>query len=148
VRFVFLDEIVQLDPGRSIRAVRVWLPDLDVFADHFPGMPVVPGVLLTEMMGQAAATCVEAAEPAPGKAMLAQIRNAVFRRWVRPAERVDIEAEVKALRPSFASVSCRAKVEGAVAAESELLFSFVPWHTIGESYRNPALERYRSERGT
>lgn len=144
MRFVFVDEIVELEPGKSIRARRVWPADLDVFVDHFPGMPVVPGVLLTEMMGQAAATCVEAAEGAPGKVMLAQIRNAVFRRWVRPGEPVDIEAQVRALRDSFASVACRASVEGAVAAEAELLFSFVPWSTLHAGYRNEALERYRA----
>jgi 3-hydroxyacyl-[acyl-carrier-protein] dehydratase len=143
VRFVFVDDIVALTPGRSIHARRTWPADLALFADHFPGMPVVPGVLLTEMMGQVAATCVEAAEPAPGKVVLTQIKNAVFRRMVRPDEVMDVEADVKALRDRFATVSCRAAVGGELAAEAELLFSFVPWDTV-PGYRNEALERFRA----
>jgi 3-hydroxyacyl-[acyl-carrier-protein] dehydratase len=87
MRFVLIDEIVELEPGRTVHARRTWPADLGIFADHFPGMPVVPGVLSTEMMGQAAASCVETVEPPPGKAMLVQIRNAVFRRWSGRARR-------------------------------------------------------------
>ena len=143
MRFVFVDEIVNLEPGRSIRARRTWPADLALFADHFPGMPVVPGVLLTEMMGQVAAICVEAVDPPPGKVVLTQIKNAVFRRMVRPDEPLDVDAEVKLLREKFATVSCRAAVGGEAAAEAELLFSFVPWDSV-PGYRNEALERYRA----
>lgn len=147
MRFVFVDEIVELDPGRSIRALRTWPADLDVFADHFPGFPVVPGVLLTEMMGQAAAICVESAEPPPGKVMLARIANAVFRRWVRPDEQVVIHASVKTLRDAFATVTCKTELAGATVADAELMFSFVPWDTLAGSHHSEALERYRAGRG-
>lgn len=131
MRFLFIDEIVALAPGRSVHARRTWPAELELFADHFPGMPVVPGVLLTEMMGQAAAACVEAVERSPGKAMLVRIRDAVFRRWVRPGERIDIHALVKAQADRYATVSCRAEVGGALVAEAELMFSFVAWDAVG-----------------
>lgn len=144
MRFVLIDEIVQLDPGRSVHARRTWPGDLEMFADHFPGMPVVPGVLLTETMGQAAASCVEAIEPSPGKAMLVQIRNATFRQWVRPGEPIDVRAEVKSRTGRTATVTCRSEVGGVLAAQAELLFSFVPWEAVG-GHRDEALERYRRD---
>jgi 3-hydroxyacyl-[acyl-carrier-protein] dehydratase len=147
MRFVLVDAIVRLEPGRSVHAQRTWPAELEIFADHFPGMPVVPGVLLTESMGQAAASCVEAAEPSRGKAMLVQIRSAVFRRWVRPGELVDIRADVKALGGSYATVTCRSETGGSVAAEAELMFSFVPWDAVAQRHGKEALERNGNERG-
>ena len=145
MRFMLIDELIQLDPGRSARARRTWPPDLELFADHFPGMPVVPGVLLTESMGQAAAACLEAVEPSPGKAMLVQVRNAVFRRWVRPGEPVELGAAVKSLTPRTATVACRSEVEGVLVAEAELLFSFVAWSSVG-GRREGLVERGWRER--
>lgn len=147
MRFILVDAIVGLEPGRSVHAQRTWPAELEIFADHFPGMPVVPGVLLTESMGQAAARCIEAAEPQRGKAMLVQIRNAIFRRWVRPGELVDLRAEVKALGASYATVVCRAETGGALAAEAELMFSFVPWDAVGVHHGRAAPERNGNERG-
>jgi 3-hydroxyacyl-[acyl-carrier-protein] dehydratase len=147
MRFVLIDEIVRLDPGRSVHARRSWPAELELFADHFPNMPVVPGVLLTEMMGQAAACCVEAVEPAPGKAMLVQIRNAVFRRWVRPGEPIDVHAEIRSQTGRTSTAACHSEVGGVLVAQAELLFSFVSWDAVGGS-RNEVLERYRRDRGS
>lgn len=144
MRFLFIDEIVALEPGRSVHARRTWPAELELFADHFPGMPVVPGVLLVETMGQAAAVCVESVEPSPGKAMLVRIRDAVFRRWVRPGDLIDVHAEVRSRAERFATVSCRATVAGEPAAQAELMFSFVPWETVGAAPIEP-LARYRRD---
>ena len=54
MRFVLLDRVISLEPGRSIHAVKTMPEDEELFLDHFPGFPVVPGVLLVEMMAQAA----------------------------------------------------------------------------------------------
>lgn len=145
MRFVLIDEILELEPGRSVHARRVWPPELELFSDHFPGMPVVPGVLLVETMGQAAAVCLEAVEPSPGKAMLVRIRDAVFRRWVRPGDLIDVHAEVRSRTGRLATVSCRSEVAGALAAQAELMFSFLPWETVAVA-RNEPLERYRRDR--
>lgn len=60
MRFLLVKSIVSLVPGESIEA-RMSLPaSEELFRDHFPGFPVVPGVLLTEMMAQAAGKCLNA----------------------------------------------------------------------------------------
>ena len=74
-------------PGRTIHGVKTLRASEQLFVDHFPGFAVVPGVLLIEMMAQSAGKCLDAESTDRGKAMLAQVRNALFRHWVRPDER-------------------------------------------------------------
>jgi 3-hydroxyacyl-[acyl-carrier-protein] dehydratase len=145
MRFVLVDEIVALDPGKSIHVRRTFPAALELFADHFPGFPVVPGVLLTETMGQAASICIEAVPTVKGKPMLAQIKTATFRRWVRPDETLDVYAQIKTLRSSFAAISARAEHNGVLVAETELLFSFAPVAQFAAMPPNAALERYRQQ---
>ena len=90
MRFVLVDRIVALEPGVRVEAVRRIPEDDDYFQDHFPGFPVVPGVLLTEMMGQAAAKALDVEQRSRGKAMLAKILSASFRRWVRPGDELSL----------------------------------------------------------
>ena len=54
MRFVLVDRFLSVEPGRAATALKTFRPEDPVFADHFPGFPVVPGVLLTEAMGQTA----------------------------------------------------------------------------------------------
>jgi 3-hydroxymyristoyl/3-hydroxydecanoyl-(acyl carrier protein) dehydratase len=60
MRFVMVDRILSMVPGKSIEAIKVMPPSEELFQDHFPGFPVVPGVLLTEMMAQASGKCLYA----------------------------------------------------------------------------------------
>jgi 3-hydroxyacyl-[acyl-carrier-protein] dehydratase len=142
MRFVLVDEILALNPGKSIHARRTFPRSLEIFDDHFPGFPVVPGVLLTETMGQAASTCIQALATVKGRPMLAQIKSATFRRWVRPDETLDVHAQIKTLRPSFAAITASAEHQGVLVAETELLFSFAPVTQFGTLPPNQALERY------
>ena len=142
MRFILIDEIIDLVPGASIHGVKTLGADEDVFRDHFPGFPIVPGVLLTEMMAQTAGKCLDASAPARGKAMLVQIRKASFRRWVRPDERVDIHAEVTADEVDYATAVCHVDVAGSEVARADLMFSFVPHSQLASDYRDEVLERF------
>ena len=66
MRFIFVDEIIELQPGEHIKAIKTISSGEEFFRDHFPGFPVVPGVLLTEMMAQAAGKCLDAQRSARG----------------------------------------------------------------------------------
>lgn len=142
MRFILVDEILELVPGERIHAVKTLSAGEDVFRDHFPGFPVVPGVLLTEMMAQTAGKCLDASDSQRGKAMLVQIRKASFRQWVRPDERVDIHARVTANMPEYGSAVCRVEVNGREVAGAELMFSFLPATQLAPTYRDEVLEGF------
>lgn len=139
MRYRFVDKIIALEPGASIECQRTWPADLEIFADHFPGFPVVPGVLLTEMMGQAAGLCLSSRAGDTHAAMLIQIKNAVFRDWVRPGELLDIRAEIISSQSRLARIKAGTERDGALVASAELLFSFVSRDTLGLPDIDPVL---------
>jgi len=145
MRFLFVDKILDLAPGRSIRASKTLRADEDVFRDHFPGFPVVPGVLLTEMMAQTAGKCLDAERKSRGKAMLIEITKAKFRDWMRPDQKATITAEIKVNREKYASALCEVEVEGKKICSSELFFTFVPYDRFAPGYGDEVLAAYLSK---
>jgi 3-hydroxyacyl-[acyl-carrier-protein] dehydratase len=142
VRFILVDEILEMVPGRTIRGVKTLPAGEELFADHFPGFGVVPGVLLIEMMAQTAGKCFDAEDLSRGKAMLVQVHKASFRQWVRPDQRAEIHAEVVASTPSVGRAACRIAVDGRDVATADLLFAFLPYSQLADGYRDAVLERY------
>ncbi|MFO1305242.1 MAG: 3-hydroxyacyl-ACP dehydratase FabZ family protein [Burkholderiales bacterium] len=142
MRFILVDDILDMTPGRSIRAQKTMAVDEELFLDHFPGFPVVPAVLLTEMLGQAAGKCLVAEDASRGRPILAQIKSASFRNWVRPGERIVLFAEIRASRPRFATAACRAEVGEAPVCSAELMFAFVPGAAPDSQLRDDVLDRY------
>lgn len=142
MRFVLVDRIHSLEPGQRVVASRTIPPDEDYFADHFPGFPVVPGVLLTEMMGQAAAKALDGERRPRGKAMLAKILSASFRQWVRPNDEVMLFGEITANTERYANADCRAEVNGKPVAQASLFFTFVPTSTFGGALPDPVLDAF------
>lgn len=124
--FLFVDEIVSVEPGRS--AVGRWRlrPDEPFFAGHFPGRPTVPGVLMVESLAQVGAVAVLADERFAGRLPLfAGIDKVRFRRQVVPGEVLDLEVELTRLSARGGSGRGRASVDGATACEAEVLFVVV-----------------------
>ena len=145
MRFLLVDEILELVPGQHIRAAKTMDPGEELFKDHFPGFPVVPGVLLTEMMAQSAGKCLAAEDAGRGTPMLAKINSASFREWVKPGDPCVIEARVRSSRVRFATADCHVEVHGRVVAESSLLFSFLPRDRFAPAWRDEVLERFQKQ---
>lgn len=126
MRFVLVDRFLSVEPGRGATALKTFHPEDPVFADHFPGLPVVPGVLLTEAMGQTAGWAL-ATRLGPGLfPLLMMIERAKFRRFVRPGEEIRLEAELEEARGSVWAARTRASVGGERVAEARLVFHAVP----------------------
>jgi 3-hydroxyacyl-[acyl-carrier-protein] dehydratase len=142
VRFILIDEIVDLAPGKFIKAVKTFAPADELFRDHFPGFPVVPGVLLIEMMAQAAGKCLNAENTSRGMAILAQVKSASFRDWVLPGQQSDISCEIRSSRAQFATATGQIEVEGRKVCSAELFFTFAPASRFAIGYRDEVLDRY------
>ncbi|NNE63039.1 MAG: hypothetical protein HKN34_03050 [Gammaproteobacteria bacterium] len=145
MRYRFVDKIVNLEAGKKIHCQYTWPQSLEIFEDHFPGFPVVPGVLLTEMMGQCSALCIESARTDLTAAMLVQIKNATFRKWVSPGVPLDIHAEVLSEQAKLARVVVRTEVDGIVAANSELLLTYEAKDKLGLPDVDPILATYLAQ---
>ncbi len=119
IPFRFVDRILELTPGKRIVAVKnVTVNDPNLQA-HFPGNPLMPGVLLVEAMAQAAGLLL----PDGSSAVLAQIKEARFRRPVVPGDQVRIEAEQRTALGSLYRFSVKASVDGTPVAEAEILLA-------------------------
>ena len=145
--FILVDRILEMEPGRSILAVKKMKAEEDVFQDHFPGFPVVPGVLQTEMMAQTAGKCLDAEKKYRGKAMLIQINKANFREWMLPDQTAEIYAEIKTNRDQYATASCRIEIEAKRICSAELMFSFVPMDQFAPNYVDEVLRAYLQDKG-
>lgn len=142
MRFILVDEIEELSPGKHIVAVKTISPSEEFLQDHFPGFPVIPGVLLTEMMAQAAGKCLDAERKPRGKAMLARIISANFRSWVEPGQRAVIRAEIKAGTDLYATAKCGVEVNSKTVCDADLFFTFVPMEKFAPGYVDVVLEAF------
>ncbi len=119
--FVWVEEILEIEPGvRCVAAKRVDPAD-PVFAGHFPGNPLLPGVLVIEAAAQAAGLMLAAASAGPpGPMVLAAVEHFKFKRPVRPGDLMEIETRLLTEVPGMAAVSVVVRVGTAVVASGQL----------------------------
>lgn len=124
--FLFVDRIVELEEGkRAVGIKNVSINDY-FFKGHFPGRPVMPGVLIVEAMAQVAGILMLSKREHRGKlAFFMGIDKVRFRKPVLPGDQLRLEVEVGKLRSKTGEVYTRALVEGKVVAEAVLLFALV-----------------------
>lgn len=121
--FLMVDKVIDLEPNKRITAMKNVTVNEEYFNGHFPGRPVMPGVLIIESMAQAAGLLMLVEEEHKGKIpYFTGIDNARFRRPVIPGDQLFLEIEILKVRGSTGKVKGVAKVDGEVVTEAELMF--------------------------
>jgi 3-hydroxyacyl-[acyl-carrier-protein] dehydratase len=123
MRWIWIDRFLDLQHGKSARAVKLLSLAEDHFADHFPGYPVMPAALILEGLAQTGGILVGEANDFQEKVVLAKVPKATFHREMLAGETLVYEAEILHLRPEGASVAARVLVDGQVTAEAEIFFA-------------------------
>jgi 3-hydroxymyristoyl/3-hydroxydecanoyl-(acyl carrier protein) dehydratase len=146
MRWLFVRRIDDLVPGKEVRGVASFDPTLPLFQDHFPGWPVVPGVVLLETLAQISGKLIGYSVraqrgdwPFP---ILSMMDGVKFRRFVRPGQEVLLHATLEALREESAAVAVYARVDGKVVAQAHQVFVFnaVPLANPDDAERLERLE--------
>ena len=126
--FLLIDRIVEFEPTKRLVAIKNVTINEQFFQGHFPGYPIMPGVLVVEAMAQAGGIIImrETADREQKLVVFTGIERAKFRRPVTPGDQLRIEVEVLSFRPRAGRIEGKAYVDGKLACEATLTCRVVP----------------------
>jgi 3-hydroxyacyl-[acyl-carrier-protein] dehydratase len=125
--FLLVDRVLELEPNQRILAIKNVSINEPFFQGHFPGHPVMPGVLVLEALAQAGGLLTQlsagsgAAEKQDKLFYLVKIDNARFSRMVVPGDRLELEVKLKRTIRTMAMYGCVASVDGKEVASADIL---------------------------
>jgi 3-hydroxyacyl-[acyl-carrier-protein] dehydratase len=124
--FLLVDRVVGLEPGKSLSAIKNVSINEPFFQGHFPGQPIMPGVLILEAMAQATGLLAFSSMGDAHKSklyMLVGIDKARFRGQVVPGDQLALNISLKRNMRGIGMFGCEALVDGEVVAEAEMMCS-------------------------
>ena len=123
---VLVDAVTRHEPGHRIVAVKNVTVNEEFFQGHFPGRPMMPGVLMIESLTQVATLLLAGCDTENRRARLRGVDNAKFRRQVVPGDRLELDVTMGRRRGALVRAGAVASVDGHVVAEAELVIAFEP----------------------
>ena len=122
--FMLIDTIEELEPGTRALGRKCVSVNEPFFQGHFPGNPVMPGVLIIEALAQVGAVAILTEEGSQGKlALFGGIKSARFKQQVRPGDVLELSCQLTARKGPVGFGTAEARVDGKLACKAELTFA-------------------------
>jgi 3-hydroxyacyl-[acyl-carrier-protein] dehydratase len=126
--FQLIDRIVDLNVGERTITVEAQVPkENTIFEGHFPGHPIMPGVLLIESMAQTSGWLLIALTKFERMPFLAAVKEAKMRSFVNPGDRLEVEAKIVHEGSGYAITSAKVSVGGELRCNATITFGVVPF---------------------
>ena len=124
--FLLVDKIIEIEYGKKAVGIKNVTVNEPFFQGHFPGVPIMPGVLIVEAMAQVGAVAILGMEEHKGKlAVFAGIDDLRFKKQVLPGDTLKMEVEMLYFKRGIGKAKAQAYVEDELAASGELMFAIV-----------------------
>lgn len=121
--FLLVDRIVECEPGKSAKGIKCVSMNEPFFPGHFPGQPIMPGVLILEALAQTGAVAALSLPENRGKlAVFGGVKNCRFKKPVTPGDMLELSCELVEQRGPIGYGKAVARVGGKIAAQAELTF--------------------------
>lgn len=132
--FLLVDRVIEVNPGKSVVAIKNVTCNESFFQGHFPEIRIMPGVLIVEALAQAGGILLYNSIPEPERKLivLSKIQSAKFRRIVIPGDQLKLEVELVKLRAKVCHVRGKASVEGDIVAEGEIIATIIDRGELNE----------------
>lgn len=127
MRFYLVDRVEAWHPGERAEGIKCLTMTEEYLEQHFPGWPVMPGVLLLESLAQLSGYLLGDTEARAGRRVLAimsMVERAKFRKMVRPGDQVRLAVSISARHADAATVEAKATVEGEAVCDARILFTY------------------------
>ncbi len=135
MRFTLIDRITRIEPGQSIRTLKLLTLGEEYLQDHFPGFPVMPGVLMVEALVQSSAWLMRHSEDfAFSNVLLREAKAVKFNNFLRPGQTLEIESSVHSRDGNLYTFKAQGNVDGQSTVSARLILE-----QFNEQSQNPAL---------